>query len=369
MSTDQVSPDPDLPPLEREPPDLYESPSPADPSSEDPITRSVKSGQLSQSKDDSALDGKAESDKPTSPTHSRSGSTIRGGSGSALSVLNLLRGRGQVVGEPSADDDDGEEEDMHGMGMPLSMLRAPGGATGADMKKELKDLHPYAQILGPMDIGSCVELERSVFPPDQSASREKINYRLNTCGELSLGIFSSAEPGSPVLESPTAAAAHTVESRGTERKGVLLAGIMATKTQNHVVLDTDMILPVHAHESSGKTEPKAAEQTSAGSPEYASQKRGHDEAGRTIAMHSLAVVPQYQSLGLGKMLLKAYVQRVMEADVADRIAILTYQRLIPFYAKMGFENRGKSGVQYGGGGWVNMVLEFEGLRKNKDEDD
>ncbi|KAF4304839.1 hypothetical protein GTA08_BOTSDO14216 [Botryosphaeria dothidea] len=84
----------------------------------------------------------------------------------------------------------------------------------------------------------------------------------------------------------------------------------------------------------------------------------HQEEGRTIAIHSLAVEPEFQRRGLGKTLLKAYIQRMQNSGVADRISILTYDRLVPFYESVGFENRGSSKVQYGGGGWVDMVLVF-----------
>jgi len=51
----------------------------------------------------------------------------------------------------------------------------------------------------------------------------------------------------------------------------------------------------------------------------------------------------------------SYVQRMLEAEVADQIALLTYGRLVPFYEKMGFENRGKSKVKFGNEEWNDMV--------------
>ena len=51
----------------------------------------------------------------------------------------------------------------------------------------------------------------------------------------------------------------------------------------------------------------------------------------------------------------SYIQRIQSAGVADRIALLTYDRLVPFYERLGFEYRGKSKAQYGGGGWNDMV--------------
>lgn len=123
-----------------------------------------------------------------------------------------------------------------------------------------------------------------------------------------------------------------------------MAQILATKTSNTLVSDEDMMLPLPDQSSVNKAPPEA------GVPH-----RGHNEAGRTLAVHSLAVLPAYQRVGLGTTLMKAYVQRMLEGEVADRISILTYDELIGFYEKLGFENKGKSKTEYGGGNWTNMV--------------
>ena len=88
---------------------------------------------------------------------------------------------------------------------------------------------------------------------------------------------------------------------------------------------------------------------------HADPHLGHKEEGRTICLHSLAVLPEYQNQGLGKTLVLSYIQRIQSAGVVDRIALLTYDRLVPFYERLGFEYRGKSKAQYGGGGWNDMV--------------
>lgn len=128
--------------------------------------------------------------------------------------------------------------------------------------------------------------------------------------------------------------------------------VCATKTRNELVSDDDMNVPSNWREQ----------------PYPSNATVGHQEEGRTIAIHSLAVEPKFQRRGLGKTLLKAYIQRMQNSGVADRISILTYERLVPFYESVGFENRGASKVQYGGGGWVDMVLFYPhpGLRRGAD---
>lgn len=118
--------------------------------------------------------------------------------------------------------------------------------------------------------------------------------------------------------------------------------VSATKTRNEFISDDDMKVP-----------PDWRDQ-----PYPSNATVGHQEDGRTIAIHSLAVEPEVQGRGLGKTLLKAYIQRMQNSGIADRISILTYERLVSFYESVGFVNRGPSEVQYGGGGWVNMVRHF-----------
>lgn len=88
---------------------------------------------------------------------------------------------------------------------------------------------------------------------------------------------------------------------------------------------------------------------------------GHQEDGRTIAIHSLAVLPDYQKKGLGTILMKDYIQRMVESETADRIAILTYGHLVRWYQEtFGFQRKGESGTTFGGGEWVDMVCYVAG---------
>lgn len=88
-------------------------------------------------------------------------------------------------------------------------------------------------------------------------------------------------------------------------------------------------------------------------------KLGHKEAGSTICIHSLAVLPKYQGKGLGKTLMKAYLQRMEGHGVAERTALIAHEELIPYYEKFGYVNKGKSAVKFGGGGWYDMVKELK----------
>ena len=156
-----------------------------------------------------------------------------------------------------------------------------------------------------------------------------------------MGIFTSHEDGE-ILTAETSA---PVYSGAPERKAVLLGHIIATKTTNTTVTDDDMKIPTSA------TDPP-------------DPKVGHKEGGRTVCIHSLAVLPEYQRRGLGRTLMKAYLQRMESHGVADRAALIAHEQLIPYYENLGFESKGKSDAQFGGGGWFDMVAELKPGKEN-----
>lgn len=82
---------------------------------------------------------------------------------------------------------------------------------------------------------------------------------------------------------------------------------------------------------------------------------GHEDQGGTIALHSLAVKAEHQRKQVGSTLLRSYINRIKEAAIADRIALLAHEHMIPFYQRFGFENYGPSACKFGGGGWYDMV--------------
>ena len=151
-------------------------------------------------------------------------------------------------------------------------------------------------------------------------------------------MFATAKPGSPLSSALTAASAHPPDSTNPENKGILLAHVVSTKCDSEVVTDESMDLPSDWRQ---------------GVSEY--DRRGHQEKGRTIALHSLGVLPAYQRIGLGRTILKSYIQRTETAGVADRIALIAHGPLVEYYEAFGFVNKGESAAQFGGGGWNDMV--------------
>ncbi|KAI9678328.1 MAG: Nucleolar GTP-binding protein 1 [Caeruleum heppii] len=202
---------------------------------------------------------------------------------------------------------------------------------------EINVAHPYVRPLTLADVESCLALENATFPEHERCSREKLIYRLTQCPELSLGLFSTATPDSAMAEEATASTARLVETAAPDRKEVLVAQVLATKCLSPVVTEGSMDLPQGSNQSA---------------PE--SSQVGHQEEGRTIAIHSVAVLPTRQRRGFGTTVLKSYVQRLAPLGIADRIALLSHDHLISFYENAGFRRRGKSAVTFGGGGWNDL---------------
>ncbi|KAL5361068.1 hypothetical protein BJX96DRAFT_151353 [Aspergillus floccosus] len=234
--------------------------------------------------------------------------------------------------ELAEDDDDDDEEEVEEdyvavdhedvNEFPYWFRRPP-----VHQRTKLDELHPFVQVLTVSNVDDCVNVE-SAFPEQERCTRDKFIYRLNRCPELCLGLFTL-----PVLK------------EGEPKPRPTLVGhIVATRTSNATVTDKAMEFPAN-----WKTERMTVEN---------GETVGHDEYGGTIAIHSLAVLPEHQGKQVGSTLMKSYIHRIREAQIADRLAIIVHDHLIPFYESFGFENRGPSKCQFGGGGWTDMVLEF-----------
>ncbi|RMZ73498.1 polyamine acetyltransferase [Pyrenophora seminiperda CCB06] len=205
-------------------------------------------------------------------------------------------------------------------------------------------VRPYSSLLNVTDLDDCDWLEHAAFDPIEAATREKLEYRLQTCGELCSGLFSSAYPtnSGPLGELIKTRTFPHIDSSDSDRKRVLLAHIISTKAKSPLVTDDAMDYP---------KDWKAKYQLT--------PSIGHNEDGQTVCLHSLCVHPHFARKGLGMILLKSYTQRIKDSGVATRIALICRERYIPFYEKAGFKKVGPSKCQYGGGNWVDMVLVFE----------
>ncbi|EED20691.1 GNAT family acetyltransferase, putative [Talaromyces stipitatus ATCC 10500] len=243
---------------------------------------------------------------------------------------------GYLSFNPRDDDDDEEDEDVaedfvavdHNDAHDYSYLfRRP---SRGKQRTPLDELYPFTSVLTVGNVEDCVTVEEA-FPEHERASREKFVYRLTKCPELSLGIFSL-----PILDRDQ-----------PKPRPELIAHIIATRTSAPRVTEESMAIPEN-WQTRKRSLPDAEEKN------YV----GHEDQGGTVALHSLAVKEEHQHKRVGSTLMKSYIQRIKEAAIADRIALLAHDHMVPFYEALGFVNLGPSACTFGGGGWFDMVLEF-----------
>lgn len=222
-----------------------------------------------------------------------------------------------------------------GFGSFAEQMQLSRGNTAKD------DLHPYVSTLGLADLESCVALENATFPEHERCSEEKFVYRLTKCPELCLGLFSTSDAHGPASAEPTFSPARPPDSFNPGKRGVLIGHVIATQSSETQVTDESMEFPPDWQSNTSTVE-----------------TRGHRDGGRTIAVHSVAILPAYQNRGLGKTIVRSHTQRMETSGIGDRIALLAHDPLVGFYEKAGFENKGKSDAKFGGGGWNDMIYEF-----------
>lgn len=170
-----------------------------------------------------------------------------------------------------------------------------------------KELIIYVRALTLKDLDAVMRIETQAFVPEERCTRKKFHSLLSTSPSTSLGIFTT-------LRYPT----HTVE--------LLLGHAMAAPIGSPFITDS-------CYSSSHTPAPH------------------HTYS--TVALHSLAIEPRWQRLTLGTRLLKEFISRCS----AERIAIIAREELVRFYERFGFVHYGLSSVGFGGGGWMDLVLD------------
>ncbi|EEU41506.1 uncharacterized protein NECHADRAFT_87656 [Fusarium vanettenii 77-13-4] len=195
----------------------------------------------------------------------------------------------------------------------------------------------YIRQLNINDLERSLVVETAAFPPAEAATREKIEYRLTVCPELCVGLFLRAGEDLPAQDPQDI----PIITEGASDDDVLIGHVISTMSTNKPVRDEDMACPPE-----WKANP------------LADYEVGHKKNGTTIALHALAVSPSYQRSGFGKALMAAYIGQMKKAGRAERISILTYDRLVPYYQKLGFEHYGKSESEYAGVAWHDLSYVF-----------
>ena len=83
----------------------------------------------------------------------------------------------------------------------------------------------------------------------------------------------------------------------------------------------------------------------------------HKENGIWQSVFGLDVLQEYRCRGVAAELMRAFIAKAQEEG--RKGCILTCkERLIPYYSKFGYVNKGISESQHGGAVWYDMLLEF-----------
>ncbi|KAJ5217215.1 hypothetical protein N7468_010223 [Penicillium chermesinum] len=183
---------------------------------------------------------------------------------------------------------------------------------------------PLLRPLTPADVKSCTVVERA-FPEHEQCSEEKFIYRLNQTPELCLGLF--------------------IWEEGKEQ---LIGHIIGMRVPTKEITEGSMHMPENWRE-------RPSDQAYI----VDGQLIGNDPHGKTIAIHSVVISPQYQGNGVGKALVKAYIEFIKETQVdTDGIVLIAHDYLIKFYEGAGFVNHGLSACRFAGETWYDLVLDL-----------
>ena len=130
---------------------------------------------------------------------------------------------------------------------------------------------------------------------------------------MCLGIFCAIKAGPNSRTETAAATYHHAKVGHDDSVTILLGHIIAAKTASMTATDTSMAVP---HDWA--------------SQDHIPSSLGHNDKGRTLILHSVAVQPGFQGRGLGGALMSAFLRQIEGVNVA-RLALIAHDvRLIVF---------------------------------------
>ena len=83
----------------------------------------------------------------------------------------------------------------------------------------------------------------------------------------------------------------------------------------------------------------------------------HVPDGNYQTIFGLDVIPEYRSQGIAAQLMKHIIE-VSRLKVRKGVILTCKEKLIPYYSKFGYRNKGISNSVHGGALWYDMILEF-----------
>lgn len=78
-----------------------------------------------------------------------------------------------------------------------------------------------------------------------------------------------------------------------------------------------------------------------------------------MAIHSVVTIPEFQGRGIGKAMVRAFIEYIREMEMGERegrsVVLIAHDYLVRFYEQAGFVNRGVSECRFAGSVWYDLV--------------
>lgn len=180
------------------------------------------------------------------------------------------------------------------------------------------------------DLDKCLRLESLINEKYSRLDKESMNYLLNKCPELCLGLFirdyTYKYNSINQFEFSNEAEKNYMNNKNDSKKNInnenlicsilnenLIGFIIGSKVNNFFL---DFLTP-------GKTKIDVLFDS-------------YNESFRNIFIHSFAIEEKWQKKSLGSLLMNDYKQKLLNHDIGEKIIILSEKNLIQFFEKKGF---------------------------------
>ena len=154
----------------------------------------------------------------------------------------------------------------------------------------------------PKDLDECYTVETSGFLPEEAASRETIQLRIDTFPQ---GFFVA------------------------ELDGRVVGMVNGAATNKDDISDEEL-----------------------------KQLIGHDADGRNTVIFALAVLPEFQKQGIAKQLMLKFVEEA-KLNKKEKVLLICKKYLVAYYEALGFIHAGLSSSTHGGAEWHEMCLSLK----------
>ena len=167
----------------------------------------------------------------------------------------------------------------------------------------------------PTDIPACYALEKASYPPDEAASKSKLQYRQHHAARyFRCAVISGGGPDEPE-PNPTP----------------IVGFVCATRCRAFRAESMSMHVP----------------------------------DGDLLAIHSVVVDEPYRRLGVATAMMKDYVASVVD-DTLTKIVLLAKKHMLSFYVDCGFAVKRPSPISHGQDVWYELELDLRNQNKSPD---